>query len=218
MDIGKKISQLRKEKGFTQKEVADFLNVSDKAVSRWESGVGNPDMNLIPKIAKLFGVSTDYLFDSNEQEEVQTNTIDHIVNKEELKDVYSQKKKLTLNLVLGIILTIAGFAIGIPGLYVSLILLLIGIMVIFAGVGNLILFFTMHNDKIAVKSDCVSGVAFNKPFKIAYDKILSAKALSAAINNVAIKTTNQQSEIKIWMVKNADEIADEINRRIIYRG
>lgn len=215
MKIGKKIAQLRKEKGFTQKEVADFLNVSDKAVSRWESGVGNPDMNLIPKIAKLFGVSADYLFDNDEQEDTQTlERIDEHTDVEPTNDVFSQKKKLTLNLVLGLVLTIAGFAIAIPGLYVSIILLLMGIMVIFVGVGNLILFIMMHNDRVSVKQDCVSGIAFNKPFKITYDKIISAKALSAAINNVAIKTSNQQSETKIWMIKNAEEIADEINKRI----
>ena len=104
MEIGKKIAQLRKEKGFTQKEAADFLNVSDKAVSRWESGVGNPDMNLIPKIAKLFGVSTDYLFDNDEQEDAQSlEKIDEHTDAEPTKDVFSQKKKLTLNLILGLV-------------------------------------------------------------------------------------------------------------------
>ena len=51
----------------TQKELADYLNVTDKAVSRWEIGTGNPEIELIPKIAKLFNVTTDYLLgNSNE--------------------------------------------------------------------------------------------------------------------------------------------------------
>ena len=66
MIVGKKISQLRKQKNMTQKELADMLSVTDKAISRWESGVGNPDLNTLPKIAKIFGVSTDYLLSNNE--------------------------------------------------------------------------------------------------------------------------------------------------------
>ena len=68
MEIDKKITKLRKDRNMTQKELADFLNVTDKAVSRWESGVGNPEIELIPKIAKIFNVSTDYLLtDSNDK-------------------------------------------------------------------------------------------------------------------------------------------------------
>ena len=67
LDIGAKIAKLRKERGFTQKDLADFLNVTDKAVSRWESGAGNPDIALLPKIAKLLGTSTDYLLGVSEK-------------------------------------------------------------------------------------------------------------------------------------------------------
>ena len=74
MDIGKKITKLRKDRNMTQKELADFLNVTDKAVSRWESGVGNPEIELIPKIATIFNVSTDYLLtDSNDRGSNKTN-------------------------------------------------------------------------------------------------------------------------------------------------
>lgn len=66
LDIGGKIAKLRKERGFTQKDLADFLGVTDKAVSRWESGVGNPDISLLPKIAKLLGTSTDYLLSASD--------------------------------------------------------------------------------------------------------------------------------------------------------
>jgi|GEM_PF-6757879 len=61
MEIGSKIAKLRKEKGLSQKELAQHLLVTDKAVSRWESGAGNPELETIPLIADFFGVSTDYL-------------------------------------------------------------------------------------------------------------------------------------------------------------
>lgn len=61
LEIGRRIAKLRKERGFTQKDLADFLGVTDKAVSRWESGAGNPDISLLPKLAKLLGTTTDYL-------------------------------------------------------------------------------------------------------------------------------------------------------------
>ena len=59
--IGEFISALRKAKGMTQRELAEYLNVSDKAVSRWERGETAPDLTLIPVIAELFQVTTDEL-------------------------------------------------------------------------------------------------------------------------------------------------------------
>ena len=44
IDFGKMIVRLRKEKGMTQKQLAEMLNVSDKAVSRWENGKNYPDI------------------------------------------------------------------------------------------------------------------------------------------------------------------------------
>jgi len=51
----------------TQVELAAKLNVTDKAVSKWESGYGNPDISLLQLIAKIFEVSTDYLLTGKEQ-------------------------------------------------------------------------------------------------------------------------------------------------------
>ncbi|MCD7919634.1 MAG: helix-turn-helix domain-containing protein [Clostridiales bacterium] len=59
--IGRFIAVLRKASGMTQKELAERLNVSDKAVSRWERDESLPDLTLIPVIAELFGVTTDEL-------------------------------------------------------------------------------------------------------------------------------------------------------------
>ncbi len=57
--IGQFIAALRKANGMTQKELAEKLNVSDKAVSRWERDENAPDLSLIPVIAEIFGVTSD---------------------------------------------------------------------------------------------------------------------------------------------------------------
>lgn len=59
--IGSFIAALRKASGLTQKQLADKLNVSDKAVSRWERDESAPDLTLIPVIAEIFGVTSDEL-------------------------------------------------------------------------------------------------------------------------------------------------------------
>lgn len=59
--IGKTIAALRKKCGMTQSELAEHLNVTNKAVSKWENGQGYPDISLFPALAALFGVSIDYL-------------------------------------------------------------------------------------------------------------------------------------------------------------
>ncbi len=59
--IGKTIAELRKEKGWTQIELAEKLQVSDKAISKWEKDSGAPSVEFFPALAELFGVSIDYI-------------------------------------------------------------------------------------------------------------------------------------------------------------
>ncbi len=54
---GQLITELRKEKGLTQKQLADALNVTDKAVSKWERGLSFPDISMLEPISELLGVS-----------------------------------------------------------------------------------------------------------------------------------------------------------------
>ena len=55
--MGDIICALRKEKEMTQKDLADMLNITDKAVSKWERNIAFPDTAKIPKIAEIYGVS-----------------------------------------------------------------------------------------------------------------------------------------------------------------
>ena len=59
--MGERISSLRKEKGWTQKNIADELGITDKAVSKWERDIALPDIATIPKLAELLGVSVEEL-------------------------------------------------------------------------------------------------------------------------------------------------------------
>ncbi len=59
--IGNLISTLRKKQGLTQSELALKLNISDKTVSRWENGLGYPEVTQFPVLASIFSVTVDYL-------------------------------------------------------------------------------------------------------------------------------------------------------------
>jgi len=60
-NMGDLICDKRKAKNMTQKDLADKLNVTDKAVSKWERGASYPDMITIPKLADILEISTDEL-------------------------------------------------------------------------------------------------------------------------------------------------------------
>ncbi len=54
---GQLITRLRKDKGLTQKQLADALNVTDKAVSKWERGLSFPDISMLEPISELLDIS-----------------------------------------------------------------------------------------------------------------------------------------------------------------
>lgn len=67
---GRFIAELRKQKGFTQKELAENLMVTDKAISRWETGKGLPDTSLLKPLGDVLGVSVTELLSGKKIEEV----------------------------------------------------------------------------------------------------------------------------------------------------
>lgn len=62
--MGEIISTLCKENGMTQKQLADMLNITDKAVSKWERDIAWPDTQTIPKLAEILGVSVEELMNA----------------------------------------------------------------------------------------------------------------------------------------------------------
>lgn len=61
MTMGAMLAALRKGRGMTQAELAEQMGVTDKAVSKWERDISCPDVNVLPRLAELFGVSVDEL-------------------------------------------------------------------------------------------------------------------------------------------------------------
>ena len=60
-NMGDLIAGLRKERGMTQKDLAEQMNVTDKAVSKWERNLSCPDVNSIPRLAQVLGVGVEEL-------------------------------------------------------------------------------------------------------------------------------------------------------------
>jgi len=85
LTIGKKIAGLRKEKGITQEELSELLDVSPQAVSKWENDLSCPDIMLLPKIANVFHVTVDELLSSSPKKETvmlpaeQRKSVDDLV-------------------------------------------------------------------------------------------------------------------------------------------
>lgn len=61
--VGELIYKLRKEKGLTQKQLADQMNISDRTISKWERGYGCPDVTLLPSLSTLLGVQIENILD-----------------------------------------------------------------------------------------------------------------------------------------------------------
>ena len=59
--------------GYTQQEVAEKLLVTTQAVSKWETGAGNPDISLLVPIADLFGITTDALLGNAKKNKEEIN-------------------------------------------------------------------------------------------------------------------------------------------------
>ena len=59
--VAKNISELRQSNNMTQLELAEKINYSDKAISKWERAESSPDISVLVDIAAVFGVTVDYL-------------------------------------------------------------------------------------------------------------------------------------------------------------
>ena len=93
MTIGKRIAALRREKNLKQDDLAQMLEVSPQAVSKWENDQTCPDISLLPDLARILGVSVDELLSGKrEQQPVVT-----LVPKEQRKDIKDMMLRIVVD-------------------------------------------------------------------------------------------------------------------------
>ena len=107
--IGQFISQMRKEKGLTQRQLADELLISDRTVSKWETGKGMPDVSLMMPLCEILGINVNELLSGEKlsDEEYRQKAEENIVN------ILGEKKtNIKRLLTSGTIFIISGIATG----------------------------------------------------------------------------------------------------------
>ena len=77
--LGMMIAELRKEKGMTQLELAEKMGVTDKAVSKWERDLSCPDINSLPNLAEILGVTVDELMQIKKDAENPSQSVQDII-------------------------------------------------------------------------------------------------------------------------------------------
>jgi transcriptional regulator with XRE-family HTH domain len=118
--FGKRLSEQRKRKGWTQDQLATKLSISSQAISKWENDTSMPDIGLLTNIAELFNVTTDYLLGNKVQQEVSMGSsapkdINKLVFKVNILSTEGDKVKVNLPMQLVMIALESGVVPKIDG-------------------------------------------------------------------------------------------------------
>ena len=137
MTLGERLAKLRKEKGLSQEDVADRINVTRQTVSKWELDQSLPDFDKIIPLCKLYNISSDELLTGNIEKQEEGDLSD--VNSERALEV-RRKKAITVSIslllfVLSIIWGIAALLVG--GFFILGILGVINLIIGFASLPKL---------------------------------------------------------------------------------
>lgn len=139
--IGRFIADTRKAKSLTQRQLADALSISDKTVSKWETGKGLPDVSLMLPLCGALDITVNDLLTgekvsaSNYQKKAEENMMDLI------KENQENKKRMILSIICGVITIIAVCSLVIIASYLELpaavriLLILLALATAAAGVG-----------------------------------------------------------------------------------
>lgn len=138
--IGRFIADERKRKGFTQRQLAEKLGISDKTVSKWECGNGFPEVSLLLPLCKELDISVNELLSGERvsEQEYQKKAEENMVNL--VKEAQESKKKLILSVLVAGLTVIAAVPLFVVSgafdikVWQRILLMGIGFVVIVAGI------------------------------------------------------------------------------------
>ena len=96
-NIGKRIKELRRARDMTQERLAEYLNVSFQAISKWETGIAMPDLSMIAPLTKIFGVTSDELLGISHENEVDNRRSDLIGQRESTFETGDTTERLRIS-------------------------------------------------------------------------------------------------------------------------
>ena len=97
--FGANISRLRKERDLPQSKLADMLNVTRQAVSKWERGEGFPDISILRDVAEVFGVTVDALLNAGEASDSETAILSSVTQNQEIANEVFEDKSVVQDII-----------------------------------------------------------------------------------------------------------------------
>ena len=172
MIFAEKVTKLRKKNGWSQEELAEQMQVSRQAVSKWESAQAVPDLQKLLALSRLFGVTVDYLLKDELETEEFTETADYTVRRVSLSEAncyleYRQvaAKRIALATVLCILSPVALLLFGVS--------VFMGVSEDFAAIAGLGVLFLMVAAAVAIYlytgfQNAPYGYLDKEPFELDY--------------------------------------------------
>ena len=154
--IGKFIAQCRKNKNLTQLQLAQQLNITDRAVSKWETGKAMPDSMIMLDLCKILGITINDLLSgeivskSSYDKQLESNTINLVRQKQ-----YADKNLLAAEIVIGVMAVLFMLTLDVVASYVPMadwlriVLVVVGAIIVFAGA-----MFALRIEQIAGYYEC----------------------------------------------------------------
>lgn len=113
IETGKRIQQMRKARGWTQRDLADRLHVTDKSVSKWERGLNFPDMTMLEPLAKTLDTTVvELLGIENVPEEEKLEAVTSVAVEETSRLKKEIRNRSLIILMSGIVWLVSQFAVG----------------------------------------------------------------------------------------------------------